>query len=413
MRNNIFYSNAICWKTTLTVLIAFMAISAKAWGQNGGEFTSEELVRLGFENVRWVENDSERIYTIENVAYKIQEEGIAKAIETIEKHGLPKGKKCKVIVTRLDIPELSLTYQVLDSKDTTRGKWKASYDTRNSWKEVKKEKKKNDSRFKTDILIYPQLSFQNMDITKIYQVMFSLNPALEISLWQGMKFTGQVILPLYVDTEGYAAYSPIYKKVRPGFITLSQRINLPYKFKAKATIGFFNQDQHGIDIQLFRPFKDERFSLESRIGYTGWGYWDGFKHKYNGKYQWTWSCGGNFFWPQYNTLFSLKAEQYLLGEKGVRFDMIRNFKYVSIGFYAMKAENASSNGGFRFQVALPPYKHKKHKYIPRVTMSKNMGIIYNAGNERIYYRQYRVESSDNIMEQNSLNPIFIENELFN
>ena len=413
MRNNIFYSNAICWKTTLIVLIAFMAISAKAWGQNGGEFTSEELVRLGFENVRWVENDSERIYTIENVAYKIQEEGIAKAIETIEKHGLPKGKNCKVIVTRLDIPELSLTYQVLDSKDTIRGKWKASYDTRNSWKEVKKEKKKNDSRFKTDILIYPQLSFQNMDITKIYQVMFSLNPALEISLWQGMKFTGQVILPLYVDTEGYAAYSPIYKKVRPGFITLSQRINLPYKFKAKVTIGFFNQDQHGIDIQLFRPFKDERFSLESRIGYTGWGYWDGFKHKYNGKYQWTWSCGGNFFWPQYNTLFSLKAEQYLLGEKGVRFDMIRNFKYVSIGFYAMKAENASSNGGFRFQVALPPYKHKKHKYIPRVTMSKNMGIIYNAGNERIYYRQYRAESSDNIMEQNSLNPIFIENELFN
>ena len=412
MRNNIFYSNAICWKTTLIVLIAFMAISAKAWGQNGGEFTSEELVRLGFENVRWVENDSERIYTIENVAYKIQEEGIAKAIETIEKHGLPKGKNCKVIVTRLDIPELSLTYQVLDSKDTIRGKWKASYDTRNSWKEVKKEKKKNDSRFKTDILIYPQLSFQNMDITKIYQVMFSLNPALEISLWQGMKFTGQVILPLYVDTEGYAAYSPIYKKVRPGFITLSQRINLPYKFKAKATIGFFNQDQHGIDIQLFRPFKDERFSLESRIGYTGWGYWDGFKHKYNGEYQWTWSCGGNFFWPQYNTLFSLKAEQYLLGEKGVRFDMIRNFKYVSIGFYAMKAENASSNGGFRFQVALPPYKHKKHKYIPRVTMSKNMGIIYNAGNERIYYRQYRAESSDNIMEQNSLNPIFIENELF-
>ena len=413
MRNNIFYSNAICWKTTLIVLIAFMAISAKAWGQNGGEFTSEELVRLGFENVRWVENDSERIYTIENVAYKIQEEGIAKAIETIEKHGLPKGKNCKVIVTRLDIPELSLTYQVIDSKDTIRGKWKASYDTRNSWKEVKKEKKKNDSRFKTDILIYPQLSFQNMDITKIYQVMFSLNPALEISLWQGMKFTGQVILPLYVDTEGYAAYSPIYKKVRPGFITLSQRINLPYKFKAKATIGFFNQDQHGIDIQLFRPFKDERFSLESRIGYTGWGYWDGFKHKYNGEYQWTWSCGGNFFWPQYNTLFSLKAEQYLLGEKGVRFDMIRNFKYVSIGFYAMKAENASSNGGFRFQVALPPYKHKKHKYIPRVTMSKNMGIIYNAGNERIYYRQYRAESSDNIMEQNSLNPIFIENELFN
>jgi hypothetical protein len=111
--------------------------------------------------------------------------------------------------------------------------------------------------------------------------------------------------------------------------------------------------------------------------------------------------------------FSLKAEQYLLGEKGVRFDMIRHFKYASIGFYAMKAENAKSNGGFRFQVALPTYKYKRHKYIPRINLSKNMGLIYNAGNERKYYKQYRAESSDNIMEHNSLNPIYIENKLFN
>ena len=109
----------------------------------------------------------------------------------------------------------------------------------------------------------------------------------------------------------------------------------------------------------------------------------------------------------------MKAEQYLLGEKGIRFDIIRHFKYASVGFYAMKAEDAKSNGGFRFQVALPTYKHKRHKYIPRINMSKNMGIIYNAGNERKYYRQYRAETSDNIMEQNSLNPIYIENKLFN
>ena len=36
------------------------------WGQSGGENTTEELISLGFENVRWTENDAERIYTIEN-----------------------------------------------------------------------------------------------------------------------------------------------------------------------------------------------------------------------------------------------------------------------------------------------------------------------------------------------------------
>ena len=49
--------------------------------------------------------------------------------------------------------------------------------------------------------------------------------------------------------------------------------------------------------------------------------------------------------------------------------MIRHFRYASIGFYAVKAEHANSNGGFKFIVALPPYKYKRHKYIPRVSTS--------------------------------------------
>lgn len=397
------------WINTIFAMLA----AAIAWGQTGGERTTEELVALGFENVRWAETDTEIIYTIENSAYKIQEVGVAKAIQTIQEFGMPKDKRCKVIVTRQEIPEMSLTYEPLNEDTTTNTQWQASYEITDSWKEVKKEKKKNSSRYKVDILVYPSFSFQNMDITKVYQVMLSLNPAIEVSFWPGMKLTGQVILPLIVDTKGYAAYSPLYKKVRPGFITLAQRFRLPFNIKGKATVGYFNQDQYGLDLQLFRPFKDERFSVEGRLGYTGWGYWDGFSLKYNDQYQWTWSVGANFFWPRYDVQFSLKAEQYLLGERGVRFDMVRHFKYASVGFYAMKAKEANSNGGFRFQIALPPYKQRKHKYIPRISTSRNIGIIYNAGNERQYYRQYRAETSDKMMEERDYNTIYIENKLFN
>ena len=408
----------MCFKltTTLCRLISFMITilsSIVMWGQSETYKTVVELVEHGFENVRWSENENERIYTIENVAYRIHEVGIGKALKIIQEIGLPEGKTCRVIVTRLDQPEIILTYTPLSNDTLNIHKWKASYDVEKHWKEAKKSPKKNSSRFKVDFLIYPQLSYQNMDITKIYQVMFSLNPAMEVSLWKGMKLTGQVILPIYVDTEGYAAYSTLYTKVRPGFITLAQRFRLLGNIRGRAVIGAFNNDQYGVDLELFRPFKDRRFALEARVGYTGWGYWDSFKLHYNGQYQWTWSAGGSFYWPQYDVLFSLKGEQYLLGEKGVKFEMIRNFRYASVGFYAMKAEKANSNGGFRIQVALPPYKQKRHKYIPRFSTSKNMGIIYNAGNERIYYKQYRAEPSDNIMENNRYNPIYIENNLLN
>ena len=334
-----FFENQAFSRWICLMVIAILPWST-IWGQSEGENTVEELVRLGFENVRWAENESERIYTIENSTYKIQEVGIAKAVQTIQELGLPDNKRCKIIVTRQEIPEMSLTYEPL-SKDTANlAKWQTSYDLADSWKEVKKEKKRNSSRYKVDILIYPSFSFQNMDLTKVYQVMLSLNPAIEVSFWPGMKLTGQIILPLIVDTQGYAAYSPLHKKVRPGFITLAQRFRLPFNIKGKATVGCFNQDQYGLDLQLFRPFKDERFSVEAQVGYTGWGYWDGFSLKYNDQYQWTWSAGANYYWPQYDVSFNLKGEQYLMGEKGVKFEMIRHFRYASVGFYAQKAKEA-------------------------------------------------------------------------
>ena len=392
----------------------FFILSATiVWGQSSGDAATDELVKMGFEDVRWTETENERIYTVENVAYRLNGVGITKALEVIQKHGLPEGKACRLIVTKLNIPQISLTstpkaIQADSVQVTSREDWNVSYELGDSWKEVKKEKKKNSSLFKVDILVYPQLSFKNLIITQIYQVLFDLSPTIEVSLWEGMKLSGQLRVPVYNDGYGY-----LEDKVHPGHITLSQRFRLPYNIFGKATLGYYNMDRYGFDLQFMRPFKDERFSLEARVGYTGIGYWEGFHLHYDKTMDFTWSFGGSFYWPKYNTQFTLKAHQFLLGEKGVRFDMIRHFRYASVGFYAMKAEHANSNGGFRFQVALPPYKQKRHKYIPRISTSKNMGIVYNAGNEKYYYREYLAEPSDNIMENNSFNPFYIKSELTN
>ena len=389
-----------------------LAPTTEVFGQVGGEATTEELVNMGFENVRWTENENERIYTIENNVYKANGVGIAKAIEVIQNQGLPENKPCKVIVTNLNVPELSLTYLPtanVKAEENNLSGWQTSYDVE-GWNEIKKEKVKNSSRFKVDIVVYPQLSYKNLIITQIYQVLFTLNPAIEVSLWPGSKLTGQVIVSLYND-----GYGTFYDKVHPGFITLSQRFRLPFNIKGKATVGYFNADRYGMDFMLYYPFKDERFSLEGRVGATGIGYWDGFMLHYDKDLSLTWTIGANFYWPKYNTQFSLKGEQYILQDRGIKFEMIRHFRYASVGFYAMKGKDANSNGGFRFQILLPPYKYKrfKNKYIPRVNTSNNMGIVYNAGNEQYYYRQYRSEADENIMNNNKFNPFFIKSELSN
>jgi len=406
-----FFNSWIAYYRWIGLMLAMLS-SIAGWGQEKRNAV-EELVEHGFENVRWTENEDECIYTIENNVYKAEGVGVSKAIDIIQKHGLPTDKRCKVIVTHLEVPELSLTYHPNrnDSTETDdKAGWQTSYEIGQSWDSIKKEKAKNSSRFKVDILVYPQLSFKNLIITQIYQVLFTLNPAVEVSLWPGMKFTGQLIVPVYNDGYGY-----LQDKVHPGFITLSQRFRLPFNIKGMATVGYFSADRYGADLQLFYPFRDERFSLEGRIGSVAIGYWDGFNLHYDTEFSTTWSLGANFYWPRYNTSFSLKGEKYLMGEKGVKFEMIRHFRYASVGFYAQKAKEANSNGGFRIQVLLPPYKYKrfKNKYIPRLNTSYNMGIVYNAGNERYYYRQYRSAADENIMNSNRFNPYFIKSEISN
>ena len=412
MRKNFFDIKPFC-KTSQWIFLCtwLLWIPLNALGQTSrGETTTELLVNQGFENVRYAENEKECIYTVENNVYKAQGVGIAKALDIIQKHGLTDDKRCKVIITNLDVPELSLTYEPIDVADTTTTKknWETSYNIGDSWNLVKKEKKKNSSRFKVDILVYPQLSYKNLIITQIYQVLFTLNPAIEVSLWQGMKLTAQIVVPIYND--GYGSWND---QKRMGFLTLSQKFRLPYNIKGKAVVGIFNMDRYGLDLNLFRPFDfDSRFSLEGRLGYTSIGYWDNFKFLYTKKdFITTWTLGANYYWPRYNTEFSLKWEKYLLEEKGVKFEMTRNFRYASISFYAQKTSVAKSNGGFRFQILLPAYKQKRHKYIPRINTSPNMGVVYNAGNEQYYYQYYRSEASENIMNENSFNPYFIKSEL--
>ena len=106
------------------------------------------------------------------------------------------------------------------------------------------------------------------------------------------------------------------------------------------------------------------------------------------------------------------------GDYGLKFEMVRHFRHCSIGFYLEKGgemhatefrfENvAPTNGGFRFQIALPPYRMKRHGWIPRVTTSGQIGMSYNANNEAYFYKEFRAEADDNIMSANYFNPYYI------
>ena len=105
----------------------------------------EHFSRNGIEMIGWTEDGKERVYVLQNSAYRLNGVGIGKAVDIIQKMGLPDKKPCRIIVLDNNIPQISLYYKPIigDSvPEASRADWDVSYNLGDSWKLVRKEKRK-------------------------------------------------------------------------------------------------------------------------------------------------------------------------------------------------------------------------------------------------------------------------------
>jgi hypothetical protein len=389
----------------LAVIAVALFLIQPGYGQSVDE-TVRKLSEHGFENVSGLSETNATIYLIETGAYNIPGRGIADAIDIIRTTGIFPGKTCSLVVLDNNIPQLSLTCRPsIDSLHVgSLESWDASYELPEGWQKAKERQVGNKSLYKVDMTIYPELYFRNYIISKVYEVVFNVSPVFEVSFWQGMKLSAQVVIPLKND------YGERYAQVRPGYVSLSQSLRLPRRTFLTATVGTYNNFRWGMDLRAKHILKDERFWFDARVGYTAKGYYDRWAYYHGKEWALTGSLGAHFYLPSYNTGFELRGERYLLGEYGIRGEMMRHFRDASVGFYISKIEYAGHNGlngGFIFHVALPPYKNKRKGFIPRIHTG-DFGIRYNAGNEEIYGKSYRRGPDDNQLRENSFNPFFIK-----
>lgn|SRR5574344_599097 len=387
---------------SMLLLLAPVALRGQQAMGEERDSTVTRLIEAGFMNVRAVQTDEFKVYTIENDSYKLPAEGFARARRIIEGSGLDGDKPVKVIGMYYDVPQVTMTY------NPELGSWKTTSRLDAGWNAVRKVKKSNSSFGKVNLVVYPQVSLMNLIINQVYQSLWQVSPALEVSLWPGMKFTYQVKFPIFND-----GYGELESMVHPGMVSVSQRFRDPWNLNVlgKMTFGVFSGNRYGAALEMAYIFPNERFSLDTQMGMLGNCYWNGFVLHYDKRMNFRWNLAMNYYCPMLGTQFTLRAQQFLLGEYGVKYEMIRHFSHCSIGLYAEKVPDVQMNVGFRFQIALPPYHMRRRGYLPKVTTSSQMGMTYNANNERTYYQEYRTEASDNIMSNNYFNPYYIDSEI--
>ncbi len=386
------------------VLFLLVLVSLCAMAQ-----TSDGIIRTlvahGFENVGVMETDSLRTIVLQPTAYNVVPDGVKEAVRLVEAEPFADGgKKNRLIVLENNVPQFSV------SQESAGGSWNVSKELRCALGEINRLKKTNRSYGKVDLVIYPEFFFRNIRYSVMYEVLLNLCPTIEVSLWKGMKFTGQVVLPVINE------YGDLYEKVRPGMVTLSQSFRLPCRTNVTASVGFFSDFRHGMSVYAEHYLPRNawgQFWLDARVDWTKPGRFDGWTYKHGEGTMVTGYAGVNYYWKPHNVQLSLRGHRFLLGEYGVRLEAIRHFRIISIGLYGSKIQKKPMyahhgfNGGFLFALNFPPRKSKRHGFIPRVEAG-NMALRYNAGGDKRYGFYFVTAPDDDVWHKVNNNSDFIQ-----
>ena len=376
----------------LLMFFPFLSFSQSDWGSR--------LKGIGMENIRVAEADGVCYIAWDDPVFRGGYRGLAEVIREVVAEG-DKGVSYCLMVQENSVPRIVVDLESGLLDDCRDGKldlgalvmaMDISCDTDEAVRALKGSETVNRGAGKMDFVIYPQLGFRNAWLDKIYGVNISVAPAVEMQLWRGAYFTGQVIFPIWNNQVGEMDY------IRAGMLTVRQDFWLPKRFFASVAVGNFNQNRFGADVQVNWRTVDDRWLLGVRGGYTGASVVRDGKWMVSRWERPTGAAWVRYYEPHYQLEMELTAERYIYGDYGVRADCVRHFGEVTVGFFAM-VSGGEVNGGFNFSVPLWKKQRKPRKFVSvRLPEYWGMELEAQTGNEyaeRRLGRRYNTRPAQN------------------
>ncbi|NWJ53245.1 MAG: YjbH domain-containing protein, partial [Bacteroidetes bacterium] len=348
--------------------------------RQAGEIT-KRLNRAGFENIRVFPYGNTVTVSYENSRYRNKATALSEILDSLSGYGydtlkvITLVKDLPVVITKLSA---SVWKQYKASQITgieMARQITISYNTDAVWNTLSNRMSTHPHINKIDIVVYPQVSIMNVQFNRNYEVQLNIAPALEVSLWRGMKFTGQVIFPVVNDYR----FGEVGTLIRAGFVTLAQEFRLPGTIQGRAVVGKFNADRYGADMTLTKFLFGGVSYLSANAGYTGMYRYVSSNWYRDDLSTLTWFLKSGYFYKPYDMQLDITAGRYLMGDYGLRGDVTRYWGETSIGFYAMVA-GSKFNGGFHFTIPLLPKRNRKNRSF-EVRTPYYFDWEYNAGTE--------------------------------
>lgn len=347
--------------------------------------TSDSISRLisdgGFENVRAVVDESKLIVAFENRRYRSQARGLAEVLKTISNSGcLKENAEIYLILLHQKVPMVMVNLVLKDYQNFVKPESddisfsdsiNITLEFESVWGEIKSAERLNSSNYKSDIVIIPQFRAQFGKFTHPVESSINLIPEYNMSLSKGLSFKAQLIVPVYndLDEEG--------DLVRPGLIALNQIVRLKDDVFFDVTVGCFDKNRAGGNFELKKYFSNGRLSIGANVGYTTDYSYTGVATDYlvDENYL-TALLSADYRYEPYDLTGRVQAGNFLYNKLGVRCDLLRQFREVTIGFFVLATES-DLNGGFNFSIPIPPRKYTRPKYL-RVRPAEKFSYEYRA-----------------------------------
>ncbi|MEG1904838.1 MAG: hypothetical protein RR212_10605 [Bacteroidales bacterium] len=303
----------------------------------------DQLRQAGFENIRCVQNNNTIYVAFEDRVDQQPWRGLSRLIEICRNEGIE--QPVSVNLETDGIARVNMLYEGGKILDVTAN-------THPCEEALGKISATSRSYGKLLITALPVLSLRNSRTDVLFTVNAGVAPTLQMELWKGAQVTAQIIFPIYNSMEEQ------FDHIQPGIISFTQRIKIVGNWQMIGSVGNFTDQRAGAHLQLRYDQPTGWWGIAGDGGITGssttWnGEWSFSKWK-----RIDFQMSAYFYLPVWNTKFEVVGGRFVGGDYGIRGNLSRRFRNVTINLYGMLTDG-EINGGFSFIVPLAFTRLKK------------------------------------------------------
>lgn len=379
MINNRFLSSYVFVLCHFVYLIFGVPSISLAQESDNLSVIEKALTEEGFENVSVFTNKDTIRISFENRRYRFEPRGLARVIQIANQYKTENEKALRIFllsdkVPLLEISLLFISYQlyfdgIIDAETFNSLVYASSdvSDFNDNWET------KNSSLFKVDIPVIPTWAVKFGNFSNPIESNINLIPELNSTLSKGLTLKAQLIIPIQNDF----FFVSERQTIRPGNITLNQFAKLDDDFYFNVTAGTFDKNRAGLNLEIKKQFKEGRIGIGANIGFTGYYSFTGIETEYYDQQKYlTAIFTTEYRYLPYDLTARLEVGNFLFNVFSTRFEVMRQFGEVKIGFFAVATKD-DIDGGFRFSIPIPPEKYTKLKWL-RLRPSDNFIWQYRA-----------------------------------